>query len=117
MGRDHPRRSCRRDRAPAPQGGHWVAAEPRGAGHFPRRAGYLREARQGLYGEAVGTRLRDLPAFIIKRLPVRMTFDNNYFDARLSGRSHRRLYADDRADVGGHRGASGHRLPEGEEHL
>lgn len=24
---------------------------------------------------------RDLPAFIIKRLPVRLTFDNNYFNA------------------------------------
>ncbi len=26
-----------------------------------------------------------LPAFIIKRLPVRMTFDNNYFNARYQG--------------------------------
>ncbi len=27
----------------------------------------------------------ELPAFIIKRLPVRFTFDNNYFDARWQG--------------------------------
>ena len=27
----------------------------------------------------------DLPAFIIQRLPVRFTFDNNYFDARYQG--------------------------------
>jgi len=25
----------------------------------------------------------ELPAFIIKRLPVRLTFDNNYFNALL----------------------------------
>ena len=27
----------------------------------------------------------DLPSFIIKRLPVRLTFDNNYFNARFQG--------------------------------
>lgn len=27
----------------------------------------------------------ELPAFIIKRLPVRLTFDNNYFDDRYQG--------------------------------
>lgn len=27
----------------------------------------------------------DLPAFIIRRLPVRLTFDNNYFNARYQG--------------------------------
>lgn len=27
----------------------------------------------------------ELPAFIIRRLPVRLTFDNNYFDARYQG--------------------------------
>ena len=27
----------------------------------------------------------DLPAFIIKRLPVRLTYNNNYFDARYQG--------------------------------
>ena len=32
-----------------------------------------------------GRDCRDLPAFIIKRLPVRLTFDNNYFDARYQG--------------------------------
>lgn len=28
-----------------------------------------------------GRKCTDLPAFIIKRLPVRLTFDNNYFNA------------------------------------
>jgi UDP-galactopyranose mutase len=27
----------------------------------------------------------ELPAFIIKRLPVRLTFDNNYFNALYQG--------------------------------
>ena len=32
-----------------------------------------------------GRECKDLPAFIIKRLPVRFTFDNNYFNARYQG--------------------------------
>lgn len=32
-----------------------------------------------------GRDCKDLPAFIIKRLPVRMTFDNNYFSDRYQG--------------------------------
>lgn len=32
-----------------------------------------------------GRPCRELPAFIIKRLPVRFTYDNNYFDARYQG--------------------------------
>ncbi len=32
-----------------------------------------------------GRDCRDLPAFIIRRLPVRFTFDNNYFDAKYQG--------------------------------
>ena len=32
-----------------------------------------------------GRPCRELPAFIIKRLPVRLTFDNNYFNARYQG--------------------------------
>ena len=32
-----------------------------------------------------GRNCRDLPAFIIKRLPVRLTFDNNYFNALYQG--------------------------------
>ena len=29
--------------------------------------------------------VKDLPSFIIKRLPVRLTFDNNYFNALYQG--------------------------------
>ena len=32
-----------------------------------------------------GRECRDLPSFIIKRLPVRLTFDNNYFNALYQG--------------------------------
>lgn len=32
-----------------------------------------------------GRKCRDLPAFIIRRLPVRFTFDNNYFNALYQG--------------------------------
>lgn len=32
-----------------------------------------------------GRECRELPSFIIKRLPVRLTFDNNYFDALYQG--------------------------------
>lgn len=32
-----------------------------------------------------GQDCKDLPAFIIKRLPVRLTYDNNYFDACYQG--------------------------------
>ncbi|MCV5209272.1 UDP-galactopyranose mutase, partial [Escherichia coli] len=32
-----------------------------------------------------GRQARDLPAFIIARLPVRLTFDNNYFSDRYQG--------------------------------
>lgn len=32
-----------------------------------------------------GRPCQELPAFIIKRLPVRLTFDNNYFNARYQG--------------------------------
>ena len=32
-----------------------------------------------------GRDCKDLPAFIIKRLPVRLTFDNNYFNASYQG--------------------------------
>ena len=32
-----------------------------------------------------GRECKELPAFIIKRLPVRFTFDNNYFNDRYQG--------------------------------
>ena len=32
-----------------------------------------------------GRKARDLPAFLIKRLPVRFTYDNNYFNDRYQG--------------------------------
>ena len=35
--------------------------------------------------KTVGRPCTELPAFIIKRLPVRLTFDNNYFNALYQG--------------------------------
>ncbi len=40
---------------------------------------------QGYTEKQWGRKCRDLPAFIIKRLPVRYTYDNNYFNARYQG--------------------------------
>lgn len=40
---------------------------------------------QGYTEKQWGRPCRELPAFIIKRLPVRLTFDNNYFNARYQG--------------------------------
>lgn len=43
------------------------------------------EISKRLYRKAVGRDCKDRPDFIIKRLPVRLTFDNNYFDALYHG--------------------------------
>ena len=40
---------------------------------------------KGYTGKQWGRPCTDLPAFIIKRLPVRFTFDNNYFNDRWQG--------------------------------
>lgn len=40
---------------------------------------------KGYTGKQWGKECKDLPAFIIKRLPVRFTFDNNYFNDRYQG--------------------------------
>lgn len=40
---------------------------------------------QGYTEKQWGRACKDLPAFIIKRIPVRFTYDNNYFDARYQG--------------------------------
>ena len=40
---------------------------------------------QGYTEKQWGRACKDLPAFIIKRLPVRFTFDNNYFNDRYQG--------------------------------
>ncbi len=39
----------------------------------------------GYTGKQWGRSCKELPAFIIKRLPVRFTFDNNYFNALFQG--------------------------------
>lgn len=40
---------------------------------------------QGYTEKQWGRDCRELPAFIIRRLPVRLTYDNNYFSARFQG--------------------------------
>ena len=41
-----------------------------------------------------GRDCRDLPAFIIRRLPLRFTYDNNYFNDRYQGIPMGRLHPD-----------------------
>ena len=61
---------------------------------------------KGYTAEAVGTiHVRNLPAFIIKRLPVRLTFDNNYFNALYQGIPSWWLYEDGCKSAGWHRSA------------
>ena len=40
---------------------------------------------KGYTGKQWGRPCTELPAFIIKRLPVRFTYDNNYFNALYQG--------------------------------
>ena len=40
---------------------------------------------QGYTEKQWGRDCRELPAFIIRRMPVRLTYDNNYFSARFQG--------------------------------
>ena len=40
---------------------------------------------KGYTEKHLGRKCHDLPSFIIKRLPVRLTFDNNYFNALYQG--------------------------------
>ena len=47
--------------------------------------GYNGLMSKGYTEKQWGRACRDLPAFIIKRLPVRFTFDNNYFNALYQG--------------------------------
>lgn len=49
-------------------------------------SGLLKLLLDGQDGEKQwGRDCKDLPSFIIKRLPVRLTFDNNYFNALYQG--------------------------------
>jgi UDP-galactopyranose mutase len=50
-----------------------------------------------------GKRASELPAFIIKRLPVRFVYDNNYFNDRYQGIPVGGLYENYRKDVGWYR--------------
>ena len=62
-----------------------VTKELRRASHQPCRYRYLRKAHQGYTEKQWGRKCTELPAFIIKRLPVRYTYDNNYFNDRFQG--------------------------------
>ena len=46
-----------------------------------------------------GRKATELPAFIIKRLPVRFTFDNNYFNDKYQGIPGGRIHEDDRENA------------------
>ena len=57
-----------------------------------------------------GRPCRELPAFIIRRLPVRFTYDNNYFKP-LPGHPGRGLHGDGGENAGWHRSAAECRFP------
>ena len=59
--------------------------QPRGAGAFPGGTRHLREAGEGYTEKQWGRDCKELPASIIRRLPVRFTYDNNYFNDRWQG--------------------------------
>lgn len=53
---------------------------------IPRRPRYLRKAREGLYRKTMGTRLQGASGIYHQAaVPVRLTFDNNYFNALYQG--------------------------------
>lgn len=85
MGRGDATGSGGEDRGAAEGGGDYPAEKPGGTGHFSRGHRHLREAHQGYTEKQWGRPCTELPAFIIKRLPVRLTFDNNYFNALYQG--------------------------------
>ncbi len=72
-----------------------IAAEREGCAETPRNLEEqaIRLVGKTIYGKLVkgytekqwGKPCTELPAFIIKRLPVRFTFDNNYFNDRYQG--------------------------------
>lgn len=53
--------------------------------HYPLSDVMSMKTDQGIYGKQWGRDCKDLPAFIIKRLPLRFTYDNNYFNDRYQG--------------------------------
>ena len=53
---------------------------------------YYEKLVKGYTEKQWGRDCKDLPAFIIKRLPVRFTYDNNYFNDQISGNPDRRIY-------------------------
>lgn len=60
-----------------------------------------------------GRSCTELPAFIIKRLPVRYTFDKQLFQRPLSGHPRGRLQQADRSPARWHRSPYRRRLPQG----
>ena len=58
-----------------------------------------------------GRSCTELPPSIIKRLPVRLTYDNNYFNDRWQGHPHGRLHRHGRAHVRRRRDPAFHRVP------
>lgn len=64
---------------------YYRAEKSGGTGALTRRNRCLWEADKGIYRKQWGRDCKDLPAFIIKRLPLRFIYDNNYFNDRYQG--------------------------------
>ncbi len=85
MGRRDPRRGEGEDRTAACRGRHHGAEEPRGAAISLVGTDIYEKLIKGYTGKQWGRPCTELPAFIIKRLPVRFTYDDNYFNALYQG--------------------------------
>ena len=87
---------------------HHRPAESGRAGHQPCGHRYLRKLIKGYTGKQWGRPCTELPAFIIKRLPVRFTYDDNYFNALYQGIPNGGLHRHGGKDAGRHRSAPEH---------
>lgn len=72
---------CRADRGAA----HYRTEKPRGTGSFLVGTDVYEKLIKGYTEKQWGRDCKELPAFIIKRLPLRFIYDNNYFNDRYQG--------------------------------
>ena len=62
-----------------------MSRKPGGAGYQLVGTDIYQKLVKGYTEKQWGRDCKDLPAFIIRRLPVRFTYDNNYFNDLYQG--------------------------------
>lgn len=85
MGRPHAERSGGQDCSAAGRSRNHGSSEPRRTGHSLIGTDIYTKLIKGYTEKQWGRPCTEIPSFIIKRLPVRYTFDNNYFNDRYQG--------------------------------